>query len=93
VGSDVGLDRLSGKADKLNTMQVKKLSSLGRYADGNCLYLTVSESGSRSWLLRIVVRGRRRYMGLGSFGQSCAVGTILPYFLEFQSLLPVSRSK
>ena len=47
-------------------MQVKKLSSLGRYADGNCLYLTVSESGSKSWLLRIVVRGRRRDMGLGS---------------------------
>ena len=47
-------------------MQVKKLSSPGRYADGNCLYLTVSESGSKSWLLRIVVRGRRRDMGLGS---------------------------
>ena len=47
-------------------MQVKKLSSLGRYADGNCLYLTISESGSKSWLLRIVVRGRRRDMGLGS---------------------------
>ena len=47
-------------------MQVKKLSSHGRYADGNCLYLTVSETGSKSWLLRIVVRGRRRDMGLGS---------------------------
>ena len=47
-------------------MQVKKLSSPGRYADGNCLYLTVSEAGSKSWLLRIVVRGRRRDMGLGS---------------------------
>ena len=47
-------------------MQVKKLSSPGRYADGNCLYLTISESGSKSWLLRIVVRGRRRDMGLGS---------------------------
>ena len=47
-------------------MQVKNLSSPGRYADGNCLYLTISESGSKSWLLRIVVRGRRRDMGLGS---------------------------
>jgi integrase len=62
----VGLDWLSGKAHKLNAMQVKKLSSPGRYADGNCLYLTISESGSKSWLLRIVVRGRRRDMGLGS---------------------------
>ena len=41
-------------------MQVKKLTSPGRYADGNCLYLTISELGSKSWLLRIVVRGRRR---------------------------------
>ena len=47
-------------------MQVKKVSSPARYADGNCLYLTISESGSKSWLLRIVVRGRRRDMGLGS---------------------------
>ena len=47
-------------------MQVKKLSSPERYADGNCLYVTISGSGSKSWLLRIVVRGRRRDMGLGS---------------------------
>ena len=66
MGSNVGLDRLSGKAHKLNVMQVKKLSSPGRYADGNCLYFTISESGSKSWLLRIVVRGRSRDMGLGS---------------------------
>ena len=66
MGSNVGLDRLSGKAHKLNALQVKKLSSPGRYADGNCLYLTVLESGSKSWLLRIGVRGRRRDMGLGS---------------------------
>ena len=59
VGSIVGLDRLSGKAHKLNAMQVKKLSSPGRYADGNCLYLTVSESEAKSWFLRIFVRGRR----------------------------------
>ena len=62
----MGLDCLSGKAHKLNAMQVKRLSSPGRYADDNCLYLTVSASRSKSWLLRIVVRGRRRDMGLGS---------------------------
>ena len=62
----MGLDRLPGKAHNLNAIQVKKLSSPGRYADGNCLYLNVSESVSKSWLLCIVVRGRRRVMGLGS---------------------------
>lgn len=51
---------------KLSAMQVKKLSSPGRYANRNCLYLTISESGSKSWLLRIVVQSRRRDRGLGS---------------------------
>ena len=39
----MGLDRLSGKAHELNAIQVKKLSLRGRYADGNRLYLTVSD--------------------------------------------------
>ena len=51
-------------AHKLNVMPVKKLSSLGSYADSNCLYLTVSELGSKRWPFRIVVRGSRRDMGL-----------------------------
>ncbi|MBP2301963.1 tyrosine-type recombinase/integrase [Azospirillum picis] len=38
----------------------------GRYADGNGLYLEVDESGARRWLLRIMVQGRRRDIGLGS---------------------------
>ena len=46
-------------------MQVKKLSSPGLYAEGHCLYLTISGSGSISWLLCIVVRGGRRDTGLG----------------------------
>ena len=51
---------------KLSAVQVKKLSSPGRYADGNCLYLTISESGSKSWLFRNVVPGRRHDRGVGS---------------------------
>ena len=66
MGSHVGLEHLSGKAHKLNAMQVRKLSSPGRHADGKCLYLTVSGSGSKSWLLRTVARGRRRDRRLGS---------------------------
>ena len=38
----------------------------GRYADGNGLYLFVQPSGTRSWIQRLVVRGRRRELGLGS---------------------------
>ena len=37
-----------------------------RIADGGGLYLFVSPSGSKSWVLRTVVKGRRRDLGLGS---------------------------
>lgn len=38
----------------------------GRHTDGGGLYLEVKPSGSRHWLLRIVIKGRRRDLGLGS---------------------------
>ncbi len=37
----------------------------GRHADGNGLYLFVQPTGTRSWIQRLVVRGRRRELGLG----------------------------
>jgi hypothetical protein len=36
------------------------------YADGNGLYLKVDSSGSKRWILRTVVQGKRRDIGLGS---------------------------
>ena len=38
----------------------------GRHADGNGLFLYVKPEGTRSWIQRLVVRGRRREMGLGA---------------------------
>jgi hypothetical protein len=38
----------------------------GKYADGNNLYLVVSQSGSRKWVLRFTWRGQAKEMGLGS---------------------------
>ncbi len=38
----------------------------GLYADGDCLYLKVDGSGSKRWILRTFVQGKRRDMGLGS---------------------------
>ena len=38
----------------------------GRHADGNGLFLYVKPEGTRSWIQRLVIRGRRREMGLGS---------------------------
>jgi integrase len=50
---------------KLNASFVRKAGP-GRHADGGGLYLKVEPSGARRWILRTVVRGRRRDYGLGS---------------------------
>ncbi|ETX28824.1 tyrosine-type recombinase/integrase [Roseivivax isoporae] len=50
---------------KLNAAFVRKAGP-GRHADGGGLYLKVDPSGARRWILRTVVRGRRRDFGLGS---------------------------
>ena len=49
----------------LTALQVKNAKP-GRNADGRGLYLLVRESGSRSWVLRTQVDGKRRDFGLGS---------------------------
>ena len=55
MGSNVGLNRLSGKAHKLNAMQVKKLSSPGRYAMS--VIDTTVPDGQLSWLNRRLLVG------------------------------------
>ena len=50
---------------KLTTLGVKKAGA-GRHGDGGGLYLVVSDTGSRKWVLRIQVNGKRRDIGLGS---------------------------
>ena len=52
----------------LTTVQVRALKIQGRYADGNGLYLVVDPSGAKRWLLRIMVKGKRRDIGLGGLG-------------------------
>jgi integrase len=38
----------------------------GKYSDGGNLYLIVSATGSRKWVLRFTLRGKSKEMGLGS---------------------------
>ena len=40
----------------------------GRHADGNGLFLYIKPEGTRCWIQRLVVRGRRRELGLGAAG-------------------------
>src|SRR5688572_4581070 len=51
---------------RLTVLKVKNLKTPGRHADGNGLYLVVDPSGARRWILRTMIRGRRRDIGLGS---------------------------
>ena len=48
---------------------VRSLSKSGRYGDGpsSTLYLNIAPGGSKSWVQRLVVAGKRRDMGLGGF--------------------------
>lgn len=51
---------------KLTATKVKALNSPGRYADGNGLYLQVAKQGTKSWIYRFQLNGKRRELGLGS---------------------------
>ena len=52
--------------DKRLTARFVRAAAPGRYCDGQGLYLYVQSSGARSWVQRIVIRGRRHDIGLGS---------------------------
>ena len=45
----------------------KALNKPGRYGDGGTLYLVVAPGGSKSWVQRLTITGRRRDLGLGGF--------------------------
>lgn len=51
---------------KLTALAVKGAKEPGRYTDGDGLMLVVSKTGSKSWVVRIQVDGKRRDFGLGS---------------------------
>ena len=52
--------------DKALSAAFVRTAPPGRHADGNGLYLFVQPSGTRSWIQRLLIRGRRRELGLGS---------------------------
>ena len=45
----------------------RSVAAAGRYSDGHGLYLQVDPSGARRWVQRLMVRGRSRSLGLGSY--------------------------
>jgi integrase len=60
------LTSLNRRPEKSLTAQfVKNASVPGKYFDGHGLYLRVDDGGGRYWVQRIVIRGKRRELGLG----------------------------
>lgn len=57
------------RAKEMTAAQVRQLSRPGIHAVGGAagLVVQVKESGAKSWLLRTIVGGRRRAIGLGAF--------------------------
>jgi integrase len=49
----------------LTAVRVRNEKKAGRYADGNGLYLVVAPTGAKRWIVRKVIEGRRRDIGLG----------------------------
>lgn len=52
---------------RLSAIKVKALSDPGRYSDGDGLHLYIGKTGSKSWVQRITIDGRRRDVGVGGY--------------------------
>ena len=51
----------------LTAAKVRELSKSGRYGDGGGLYLSIAKAGSKSWVMRLRIEGKRTDKGLGGF--------------------------
>jgi integrase len=61
-------NRESGRMEDamaLTVREVEREKKPGRYCDGNGLYLQITPTGVKSWLLRYERNGKERWMGLG----------------------------
>jgi integrase len=55
------------QTNQLTVKSIDAISEPGRYRDGGGLYLVADNKTAKRWLLRIMVQGRRRDLGLGSY--------------------------
>ena len=52
---------------KLTASKVKSITRRGLHGDGGTLYLAVAPGGSKSWVQRVTIDGKRRDIGLGGY--------------------------
>ena len=55
------------KQNALSPAMVRTVSTPGTYSDGNGLTLRVEPSGTKHWVQRVTIQGKRRNIGMGSF--------------------------
>ena len=54
------------ESERLTAVFVSRHTVAGRYHDGDGLYLQISQWGTKAWVLRYMLNGKSRMMGLGS---------------------------
>ena len=52
---------------KLTVARIRALTKPGMYGDGGTLFLRVARGGSKSWIQRLAIDGKRRDIGLGGW--------------------------
>lgn len=55
------------RAQQLTVKAIDAISKPGRYGDGGGLYLVADNKSAKRWLLRVMVHGKRKDIGLGSY--------------------------
>src|SRR5687767_4591444 len=60
-------------SEALTAMFIHAMGRPGFYADGNGLYLRVDDAGAKRWILRTMVHGKRRDIGLGGCSSTSLV--------------------
>jgi integrase len=53
--------------EALSPIAIRHLNEPGYYCDGNGLYLQVAPGGSKSWIVRTTINGKRCELGAGGF--------------------------
>ena len=53
------------KTNQLSAKKVAAITRPGHHGDRHGLYLQINNTGAKSWLLRYMINGRSREMGLG----------------------------
>lgn len=69
--SPIVQDRALGKRgesmSRLTNARANKLTKPGLYGDGGTLYLNIARGGSKSWVQRVTIDGKRHDIGLGGY--------------------------